>query len=160
MAATVAGPPDPDAGRVDRRKRAGVGDRMPVVAHLLPGIDLLAGFAVTRTKIAIIEDECPKPRLDKDFGKGLEIHFLHRRKTVRHDDRGPGSRRAIWQIEPTAYGHPFGIERDLLSHNAVLLSLHLSVGQRRRPAVRRCRTRMLPLLCRIRTYDPSPFPDN
>ena len=59
MAAAVAGPPDPYAGRVDRREGAGVGDRMPVVPYLLPGIDLLAGFAVTGTKITVVEDECP-----------------------------------------------------------------------------------------------------
>ena len=59
MAAAVAGPPDPNAGGVDRRERAGVGDGMPVVPHLLPGIDLLAGFAVTGTKITVVEDECP-----------------------------------------------------------------------------------------------------
>jgi len=69
---------------------------MPVVPHLLPGIDLLAWFPVTGTKIAIIEDERPKASVGKDLCKGVEIHFLHRRKAMRHDDRWHRSRRAIW----------------------------------------------------------------
>ncbi|MFT3770900.1 MAG: hypothetical protein QM820_36235 [Minicystis sp.] len=74
---------------------------MPVVLHLSPGIDLLAGLAITGAEMTMVEDDHAKPGLRKDLREGVEVHLFHRRKPMRHDDGGHRSRRAVWQVEPT-----------------------------------------------------------
>ena len=65
----------------------GVGDGVAVVAHLLPGIDLLARLAVAGAEVAVVEDERREAGGGEHLGEAVEIHLLHGREAVRHDDR-------------------------------------------------------------------------
>src|SRR5437764_9940632 len=89
---------------------------MAVITHLHPGIDLLTWFALTGPKIAIVEDQGGQSGLCEDLGKTIEVHFLHRREAMSHDNGGKWSLSSIWYIQPTTQCDPFSIEGDVLTH--------------------------------------------
>src|SRR5438105_2051011 len=89
---------------------------MPVITHLCPGVDLLAWPTVTGSKIAIVENQGGQASLCKDLSKTIEVHFLHRREAMSHDDGGKWSLPRIGDIQPTTQGGPFSIEGDVLTH--------------------------------------------
>src|SRR5438552_16924492 len=89
---------------------------MAIITHLRPWINLLAWLTITGPKIAIIEDQGCQPCLCEDFGKTIEVHFLHCRETMSHDDGGKWPFPGIWYIQPSTQSGPFSIEGDVLTH--------------------------------------------
>jgi hypothetical protein len=69
VAAAVTGPPDADALRIGLVQRLRVGDRVAVVADLLPGIKFLPWFSVTGAEVAIVVDDEASPAFAKASAK-------------------------------------------------------------------------------------------
>ena len=61
MATAVAGTPHPDAVGVDLRTGLRVGNRMAIVAHLRPWVDLLARLAVAGAKVPVVKHQRSQP---------------------------------------------------------------------------------------------------
>src|SRR5713101_2546599 len=101
MPAGVAGAPDADAVLIDLGQAAGIGDRVPVVADRVVGVDLKPGLTVAVSEIAVIVDEDGEAVLDEDLGVLVEEHLLGAREAVRHDDRGNWLLRAVRHVEPS-----------------------------------------------------------
>ena len=120
MAAAVARSPHADAACVDLGMATDPGDRVAIVAHLLPRIDFLTRFAVARAEIAIVVNQRGKAGLAEDLGEAIEIHFLDGGEAVRHHDRGHAALGALGQIEPSAESRTFGVEFDVTAHNVTL----------------------------------------
>src|SRR5207248_7184134 len=82
----ITRPPDTDALTIDFRPRSRIGDGMPVIAHLRPGIDLLSWLAVAGPKVTVVEYQGTQPRICEDLGKAVEVHLFHSREAVGHND--------------------------------------------------------------------------
>src|SRR5439155_11139631 len=96
-------------------------DGVAVVAHLLPGIDVLAWFAIARPEVAVVEYKYAQVASGEHFRELVEVHFLHRGKSMCHDDRRHLSCRSVGQIQPTAKRHAiFGLERNVPAHWCLL----------------------------------------
>jgi hypothetical protein len=74
-------------------------DGVRIVPDLQPGIDFLARLAAARTEVAVVVDDRCEARLSEGIGVFVEIHFLHGREAMRHDDRRMLAG-AVWQIVP------------------------------------------------------------
>src|SRR5260370_26294059 len=100
MPASVAGAPDADTVLIDLGQAAGIGDRVPVVADLVVGVDLKPGLTVAASAIAVIVDKDGEAILDEDLGVLVEEHLLGARETVSHDDRWNRLLPAVRHVEP------------------------------------------------------------
>jgi hypothetical protein len=118
MGAAVTGAPHADAVGGELRARLGVGDRVAVVADLLPGVDLLARLAVAGAEIAVVEHQRPQPPGGERLGEVVQVHFLDRGEAVGHDDGGDRAAGLIGEVQPAPQGHTFGVELDVLSHGS------------------------------------------
>ena len=114
--ARVAGAPDPDAVGIDLGQRAGVADRVAVVAHLLPGVDLQPGLAVARAEVAVVEDDRPQAGGGEHLREPVEVHLLDGGEAVGHHDRRDRPRRSVGDVVPAPQSHALGIELDVASH--------------------------------------------
>ena len=88
---------------------------MAVVAHLRPGVDLLAGLAVAGAEVAVVEHQRVEPGRGEEFGVAVQVHLLDRGEAVRQDDRRRRAGRVVGAVEPAAQGHAFGVELDVAS---------------------------------------------
>ena len=120
MGAAVAGPPHPDAVGVDLGAGLGPGDRVAVVAHLGPGVDLLARLAVAGPEVAVVEHQRPQPAGGEHLGEAVQVHLLDGGEAVGHDDGGDRVAGPVGHIEPASQGHAFGVELDILAHCRLL----------------------------------------
>src|SRR5207248_10708501 len=100
MTAAITRPPDTDALTIYFRSRSCIGDGMPVIAHLRPGIDLLSWLAIAGPKVAIVENQGTQPCICKELGKAVEVHLLHSREAVGHNDGGK------WPVSRIRGEHP------------------------------------------------------
>ena len=116
VAAAVARPPHPDPIGGDAGELPDVGDRMAVVANLGPRVDLLARLAIARTEVAVVEHERGQPGRGEPLGIGVQVHLLHGREAVRHDDDGHGVIPTVGPVQPSPQRHALGIELDIGSH--------------------------------------------
>ncbi len=116
MAAAVAGAPDADPP--GRRLGQGLGerDRVARVLDLLPGVDFLARLAVARAEIAVVVDQGGEAGRGEGLGEAVEIHLLHRREAMGHDDGRPWplARRPV--VPAAQGGAVLGLERDVAAH--------------------------------------------
>src|SRR6266498_1820888 len=123
MATAVAGPPHPDAVRVDLWACLRPGDRVAVVADLRPRINLLAWLAVACTEIAVVEYQGPEPAGGERLREAVEVHLLDRGEAVGHDDGGDRAGGRVGQVQPAPQRHALGVELDVLAHHCLLPSL-------------------------------------
>ena len=114
--AAVARAPDPDPVAVDLVARAGVGDRVPVVAHLRPRVDLLPRLAVGRAQVAVVVDQRAEPGLAEHLGERVEEELLDRAVAVAHHDRRRRARRLVGDVQPPPQRRALGVELDVLPH--------------------------------------------
>lgn len=84
MSAGVARPPDADTVGVDLVTRLGPRDRMAVVADLRPRVDLLAGFAIAGTEVAVVEHDRSQAVRREVLAEAVQVHLLDRRVAVGH----------------------------------------------------------------------------
>ncbi len=122
MATGVAAAPDPDPLPVHRRHGADIGDGVPVVADLSPGIDLLTGLTITGAEAAIVEHQHIQPGRGKHLGEAVEVHLLDRGKAVRHDDGGARRCAPLSLVEPAPQGDALGVKLNISPTHPSLLS--------------------------------------
>ena len=121
MPARVARPPGADPVGVDVVAALRVGDRVLVVADLLPGVDLLARLArrgVGGAEPAVVVDHARQARGGEDLGVVVEVLLLDRREAVRHHHAGMATVRVrgVGCVEPPAQRRALGVERDVFAH--------------------------------------------
>ena len=116
VAAGIARPPDSDPLRIHFRPRAGVGDDIPHVVDLLPGVDLLAGFPLALAETAVVIEQTGDPRLLEDHGVVLQPHAFHGREAVRHHNQRVALRAAVGDVQPAGQGGARGGNADIGSH--------------------------------------------
>ena len=129
--ARVAAPPDPDPGGVDLVEGGGVGDGVAVVAHLLPGVDLLTRLAVARAEVAVVEHERVQARRGEHLGEGVEVHLLDRGEPVRHHDGGSPPGHPLPPVQPPSQGDALGVELDVATIHDGLPTARLRCRRRR-----------------------------
>src|SRR6266566_1291464 len=118
-----AAAPDPDLLAVNLRQGLGVGDRVPVVASLGDRINLLPGLTVAGAEVTVVEHQDVEARPREVLGVIVEVHLLHSRQAVRHDDhRGRGGV-AVCSVEPAPQNDALGVELDITTSHHKRLSL-------------------------------------
>ena len=120
VATGVAAPPHADPVAIDLRQGGRVGDRVAIVPHLRPRVDLLARLAVAGAEVAVVEHQGVEPGRGERLGVLVEVHLLHGREAVRHDDRRRRAGRTVCGVEPSAQDDAFGVELDVASSHCGL----------------------------------------
>jgi hypothetical protein len=93
-----------------------------VVAHLGPGVDLLAWLAVAGAEVAVVEHQRPQPAGGERLGEAVEEHLLDSGEAVGHDDRGNRIGGPVGQVQPAPQGDILGVELNILAHGTSLPS--------------------------------------
>src|SRR6516225_2530110 len=121
MSAAVARAPDADALGINLGKAARPGDRVSVIADLLPRVDFLPRLPIASAEVAVVEYHRADAGLGKSFGEPVEIHLLHGRVSVGHY-HGRRAPRAFLNVMPAAKDNSIlGAELDIASHGGPLL---------------------------------------
>src|SRR5262249_36100528 len=79
----------PAPPRIHLRQGAGVGDGVPVVTDLSPGVDLLPGLAVAGAEAAVVKHHHVQPARGERFSERIKVHLLDRGEPVRHHHGRP-----------------------------------------------------------------------
>ena len=87
VAAGVAAAPDADPAGVGLGQGDRVGDGVPVVADLRPGVDLQTGRPVAVAEVPVVEDQRVQSVRGEHLGELVQVHLLDRGEAVGHDDR-------------------------------------------------------------------------
>jgi hypothetical protein len=119
----VARAPDADPLAVDLVAGAGIGDRVPVVAHLRPRVDLLPRLAVARAEVAVVVQQHAEPGSAEDVGERVEEELLDRAVAVAHHDRGRRAHRIAGDVQPPPERRALSVELDVLPHDVSPLAM-------------------------------------
>ena len=116
VAARVAGAPDPDAVGIDLGERAGVADRVAVVAHLLPRGRSPAGARRRWRRSCGGRRPAPQAGGGERLREPVEVHLLHGREAMGHHDGRHRPRGPVGHVMPAPQHHARGVELDVMSH--------------------------------------------